>query len=170
MYKMQTKVAFSGRAASALLSLFARSFPPPRAATLLPPAPSPPASESPSSDLCPPQEGGRSLVLEEQPGSRRSRVFPVAGLPDALPQLSDLGGPLNEVVMARLSFATAAPPTCARADRMGSLGWVGADRRVAGEELKVAVSHHLPLPLQTRVDGAVSGRRYRRLPLTWPGI
>ena len=79
--------------------------------------PSPRGVESPSARPCISQKlqngQGRSLVIEKQPDGRRSRVFPLAGLPDASPQLFDLGLPspaLDEQVMAWLSLAAAAPP------------------------------------------------------------
>lgn len=62
-------------------------------------------------DFCLPREGqdrrGRLLIPEEHSEGRRSRVYPLTGLPNALPQLSNLGGPspeLDEEVAARLSL------------------------------------------------------------------
>ena len=57
--------------------------------------------------------GVASFVIEKQPDGRRSRVFPLAGLPDTFLQLFDLGLPspaLGEQVMSRLSLAAVAPP------------------------------------------------------------
>ena len=48
-------------------------------------------------------------------------------------------------MVVRLPLAAAAPPACTRANRAGSLGEVGADRRAAREELEGVAGRFLPL-------------------------
>ena len=70
---------------------------------------------------------GWLLVLEEQSEGRRSRVFPLAGLPDAPLNLLYMGGPgsaLHEQMVVRLSLAAATPPTLVQPNRAGSISEV----------------------------------------------
>ena len=65
---------------------------------------------------------GCSFILEEQSDGWRSRVLPLAGLPDAPPQHFDQGGPgsaPHEEVVARLIPAAVTPLTLVGLDRLG---------------------------------------------------
>ena len=75
-------------------------------------------------------------------------MFPLTGLPDALPQFLNLGLPgpaLGKEIVSRLASAAVTPPTPAGQGRLRDLGQVGADCRVAGKELEVLVGDSLIL-------------------------
>ena len=77
-------------------------------------------------------------------------MFPLAGIPDALPQFFDLGLPgpaFDEEMMLRLSLTAVAPPAFVGPDRLRGLSQIRANRRMAREELEVPAGNSLALPL-----------------------